>query len=490
MDRRELSLRRREVVDSQKFYYFDNIGYYPHEYQLAFHLSRARNRSSCAGRRGGKSASSGHEASAYMAAGPYSICLVGPTYEDTDKEFTYIVNDIRHEDFPHYIERMVHNTDAGNLYARVSNGARVIGKSTVNVQKYPIIGDEYDLIILCEGAKIKGLGGEGGLWETQLKGNLATRRGDLIIPTTPSGRDDWLFPRFKLGLSGDDPDWFSIQWPSWANPTFLEDPLDLMRTMSWRAFCEQYLGDFVSWAGSIWLADCGFDPKVHVIQSFPIPWWWNRVEVIDPGFADYFFWIAAVMSPDGTIYVIDEFKEKRTRYRDLAARIVEHRERAYYGREQPGHIPVYVDPEDPRCRLEIMAAAAELDPPAKIVCVQADNNVWSGFQAAAANLMSGREFIFDTCPMVINALENHEWSENYSARGNRVEKRDEWKHASDVMRYLQLSKLRPSVEPTFKKMPAALTGNDLLYNTPFLSAGLPFGSSFEQFEKYHAGVLN
>ena len=487
MDRRELSLRRREVVDSTKYYYFDNIGYYPHDYQLAFHLSRARNRSECAGRRGGKSASAGHEASAYMQAGPYSVCLVGPTYDDTDKEFTYIVNDVRHDSFPHYIERMVHNVDAGNLYIRCSNGSRVIGKSTVNVEKYPIIGDEYDLLILCEGAKIKGLGGDGGLWETQLKGNLATRRGDVIIPTTPAGRDDFVHPRFLLGLSGDDPDYFSIQFPSWANPTFLEDPVELMKTMSWRAFCEQYMGDFVSWAGSIWLEDCGFDPKVHVIRAFPIPRWWNRVEVIDPGFADYFFWIAAVMDPHGTLYVVDEFKSRRTRYADLAATIIEHRQRMY-GDDEPSHIPVYVDPEDPRCRLEIMKAASELPVPAKISCVRADNNVWSGFQAAAARFMSGGEYIFDTCPMVVNALENHEWSDNYNARGNRVEKNDEWKHASDVMRYLQLSKLRSSVEPAESQMPAYLTGRSLLQDLP--ASQSIFGASFDDFVRYHASSMN
>lgn len=478
LSRRELSERRREIVDSQKWYWFESIGWHPHRYQVAAHRSLARERYTTAGRRGGKSEWAGHEASAYMVSGPYDICLVGPTYDDVSNEFSVIVRDLRHDACPHEIDRLVENSSAGNLLIRLSNGSSCIGKSAANVLKSPIIGKEYDLMILCEGAQIRNMGGDHGLWETQLRGNLMSRLGDLIVPTTPIGQDGWLYPRFLDGLSGKNPRRWSLQWPAWANPSYLEDPIELRREMSWRAFQEQVLGLFVSWGGSIWVEDCGFDVNRHIVDVFDVPNWWNRHEVIDPGFSGDFAWIAVVVDPSGVRYIVDEFSRKRTRYRDLASEILNRRDIMYSG-SIPDNIPVYIDPEDPRACLEIAEAAGELG--GEILTLPADNNVMSGFERGSQRFRSDRLFIFRSCSGVIDALLYHEWG-GVTARGKQ-EKRDEWKHYSDIVRYSQLAPLHPSIRPepvgsgswTFRDLYSGVSGG--------IASG--FGMPFSQWRMMH-----
>lgn len=486
LSRADLSLNRRQVVDSQKWYWFDQIGWYPHRYQILAHQCVARNRYTCAGRRGGKTAWAAKEAGAYMIAGPYAVQLVGPTYDDTYKEFRDIRDDMRHPANPHTIIRLLDNKQSGDLYITLSNGAILEGRSAREPKKSPIIGDEFDLMILCEGAKIKGLGGDGGLWETQLVGNLDSRLGDLIIPTTPAGKDNFLYPRFMAGLSRENEDDWSLQWPSYANPAYLEDPVEKRKRMSARSFREQVLGEFVSWSGAIWLEDCGFEPEKHVIAPFRIPTWWNRTEVIDPGFSGWFAWIAAVKDDEGRIFGVQEFRAKRERYKDLAHAIIQQRKFMYGDeyKEVGNRTRVLVDPEDPRCIAAISAEAREAGE--SIRCMKADNSVFQGFEAASTYFMTDSCFLFSTMQNSIDALSNHEWDESLDSNGNHREKRDEWKHFSDVWRYLLLKPSRSSTRPNKPVNPNTWTYKDL-YDSLKPQTHL-FGSDFDTFKRYHEGV--
>ena len=483
MTRMDLSLKRREIVDSQKWYWFDRIGWGPHRHQILMHQSLARERWEISGRRGGKSESIGHEASAYMVSGPFNVLLLGPTYDDTYKEFRVVMRDVLHEANPHRGSgmRVLDNKQAGSLYIKLPNGAFLEGKSAGQPTRSPIIGEEYDLMVLCEAAKIAGLGGEGGLWETQLQGNLTSRLGDLLGGTTPAGKDDFLYPRVLKGLSGTDPDIWAHQFPAFANPNYPEDVNKQRKNMSERAFREQVLGEFVSWSGAIWLEDCGFAPETHTFAPFRVPAYWNRVEVIDPGFSDYFAWIAAVKDEDDNLYGVDEFRTKKTRYKDLARMIIQHRI-AMYGddyKEVGNRTRVYVDPEDPRCRAEISAEAREMDE--VIRCFPADNNVFAGFEAGSVRFRTNTAFLFNTLFNSIDALSNHEWQEGLDTKGRHREKRDEYKHFSDLWRYLMLAHIRPSKKPERVANPNTWTYRDL-YNSLQPSAGL-FGSSFGKFKQ-------
>ena len=447
LSRAELSLRRREIVDKQKWAWFRQINWNPHRYQIRMHLSTARNRYSVAGRRGGKTAWASKEASAYMVAGPYRVWLCGPDYDAVYMEFRNILEDLQNPANPHRITKLSNNPQGGDLIIRLSNGSEVVGKSLNQTTKSPKVGEEVDLIILCEGSNIRKLGGEGGIWEVQLEGNLTSRLGDMIMPTTASGKDNFLYPRVTNALMGRDPNEFALQWPSWANPAWLENPAELIKKMSKRAFKEQYGGEFVSWRGAIWVEDCGFNSAKHVIVPFSVPVWWTRIEVIDPGFSDYFAWIAGVTDSDGTFFGVDEFRAKRTRYKDLVSRIISHRI-AMYGddyKEVGKRTLVYVDPEDPRCRTEIMTAAKEVGEDIK--CVAADNSVFPGFEAGAGLFMADGCFLFNTLINSVDALMYHEWSGRVDSKGRRMQLRDEYIHFSDLWRYAALKIPRASTKP-------------------------------------------
>lgn len=487
LTREQLSLNRRTIVDQQKWYWFDQIGWHPHRGQMPMHLSKARYRLSCAGRQGGKTAWAAMEASAYMIAGPFKVWFGGPSYELVMREWETFTKALQSPANPHEILALNSNPRSGHIYIALSNGATAHGKSLDVAAKNPAIGDAIDLLVGCEFAQQKYVGGDQGLWNQQIAGDLMTRLGDVILPTTPKGKDKWLYPMFKIGLAGTDPDIFAHQWPSWENPAWLEDPFKLRKTMSKRAFDEQVRGLFVSWAGAIWLKDCLFDPDKHIIDvMYDIPNWYHRIEIIDPGYSDYLFWIAAVVDNHGVIYIVDEFRAKKMMWADLVNVIYEKRIKMYGEGNVPSHIPVLVDPENPRARADLADAATKHNPPFTMQCIKAVNDVWAGFSAGMSNFGADREFVTKNCIHVIDSLENHEWSSRVNSKGMRVEERDEQKHGSDVVRYLQMFPVHPSIEPIIETIKAGI-GYDDLIGEP--EAIMRAGMDFNQWKRMYGGQV-
>lgn len=480
IDKQSLSLQRRAAVASIRYSWFQTIGYQPHRYQIMFHNSwysdtyqrivdenlsyqealrlslPARHRTSVAGRRGGKSESAGHEGSAYMVAGPYKVMIGCPSYDLGYKEFDVILRDLSHSDSYVKIVDLGDNVAGGNLSIKTDIGSECKVVSFDKPKKSGH-GEEYDLIILSETGLMDNIGGETGVWNKTLLGTMASRMADTIAPTTPQGRDDWLFPRFIKGCPPDsewrkmydvsereipyDPDFFSLCWPSYANIYgFNEDIQQLKRDLPLRIFQEQFLGWFVKWSGAIWINDFCFNPDRHIVDSFDIPAWWNRIEIIDPGFSGLFAWIAAVVSPNGELFIVDEYSAQRTLYDKHIQDILERR-KAFYGVDYDStrFIPVYIDPEDPRIIAEFNAKG--------LTCIQADNNVLSGFQQGAFRFSQDTLHIFSKCKQVADSLRYHEWAKQSGDSAKRKEANDKWKHFSDDVRYLCNSPIWSSEEP-------------------------------------------
>jgi hypothetical protein len=482
-NRKYLSLHRREIVDAQKWYWFDQIDWYPHRGQMAAHQAVARDRYTTSGRRGGKTAWVSKEASAYAVAGPFRIWFAGPNYDLVMMEWNNFIKSLEHPANPHRFIHKFSSPLGGNIYMDMSNGASAKGVSLAQPEKNPKVGEEVDLLVLCEGARINGLGGEGGIWEDQLAGNLDSRLGDMVCPTTPKGKDNWLCPRFELAAAGKDPDGWALRWPAWENVEgFLESPIRKWHKLSRRAFMQEVLGMFVSWAGAIWIEDCGFDPDIHVIPRMAdVPNWWNRVEIIDTGWSDYAVWIAAVMDEGGVLHIVDEYKCKFTMYRDFAAEIIRRR-KIMYPEGIPQHIPVYVDPEEPRAREEMLIQSRLVDPQNLITCLPANNDVMAGFEAGATRLKTGLMKVTKNCEYIIDSLTNHEWSENVKSNGDKVQKRDAGIHGSDVARYLQLAPLRASKRPQVIT-PGQFGMADLLKLDDRASL---LGMTLEEWRRHHA----
>lgn len=448
---------RRDAITSLKWWWFDYIGYKPHTAQIDAHLSEARFRMWIAGTRGGKSRAAGEEAVVYLLAGATRIWILGQTYALTEKEYRYIYERMTSPevialfggDVP--LDKAVYNPDQGNMQLRTIWGAEV---QCLSLDKggATALGEECDLIILSEAAQIKN---PGVIWERYLRGRLASRQGDLLVPTTPAGKtskhDDagWLFEMYEKGYDPSEPDYYTREWPSWENPTFMEDPYEIRRTMDPRIFAEQYEGKFMVFSGAV----LNLEEDVHVIPPFDIPYHWRAYEAIDPGFSGQFVWLRSVVSPSGTIYITDEYSDSQQVYAERVKEIKRHRAEAYgihptlwdvFVKKNHHVTRTYVDSEDPQAMAEL---ALQYDLPNEPTTKDAKNVLVSVNRVNERLKWSSRHqpqlFITSNCVNTIEACGFHSWGDKTS---NDVRKpaNDKWKHWVDCIRYICGGTIIPS----------------------------------------------
>ncbi|MDQ1271458.1 MAG: hypothetical protein QG591_88 [Planctomycetota bacterium] len=440
-------------IEMIKWGWFRANEYSPSEPQMALHLSPARYRMAIAGTRGGKSRFAGEEATCYLFAGATRIWIVGQTYALCEKEFRYIYERMTSPQAAALfggespLESATYNEKGGDMHIRTKWGAEV---KCISLDKAELaaLGEEIDLLILSESAQIKK---PKYVYERYLRGRLASRQGDLIIPTTPAGKiprhdpDGWLYTMYDKGMSGEDPEYFARQWASWENPEFKEDPYKLRQEMNPKIFSEQYEGNFVVFSGAIYE---DFNVQVHVVPPFKTPIQWRRYESIDPGFSGKWFWLAGVMGYNDSFYVTNEYSATKTRYEDHVAAMLNKREEEYgmvpgtWNRSKPKDFMVttYIDPEDPQCALELAGYG--------VGTIPANNDVHVGIDRVSRRLKYSssnppRLYISADCKEIIEALQFHSWGEKENVE-IRKPNNDRWKHACDCLRYICMGSLMPS----------------------------------------------
>ncbi len=449
---------RRANIAAIKWWWFEYIGYEPHTAQLDGHMYEARFRMCIAGTRGGKSRMAGEEAVVYLLAGATRVWILGQNYALTEKEFRYIYERMTSPEMREFLGGEyplvtdVYNLDQGNMHIKTKWGAEV---QCLSLDKggAAALGEECDLIILSESAIIKN---PKMVWERYLRGRLASRMGDLLIPTTPGGKtnkhdeEGWLFDMYMKGYDPDEPDYFTREWPSWENPDgFKEDPYELRRTMDPKIFSEQYEGKFMIFSGTV----LNFDENVHVIQPFDIPTHWRAYEAIDPGWSGRFVWLRSVVSPTNTIYITDEYDDSEQLFGLRASEIKRHRAEAYnihpslwdvFVRKNQHVTRTYVDSEDPQAMAELELKYGLPNEPttkdAKNVLVSV-NRV--NERLKYSDRYPPKLYITANCVNTIEACNYHSWGDK---QGNSVRKpaNDKWKHWVDCMRYINGGTIIPS----------------------------------------------
>lgn len=456
---------RRTNIESIRWWLFDKFDYEPNSAQSDVHHSKARFRIPIAGTRGGKSRLAGEEAVVYLFAGATRVWIVGQNYGLTEKEFRYVdermtsqeVYDIMGGSSP--IEKRVYNESQGNMEIRTKWGSWI---KCVSLERYGgALGEEVDLIIMSEAAQIRR---PKIIYERELRGRLASRIGDVIIPTTPAGRtnrwdsDGWLFSMYAKGLDPEEPNYYTREWPSWENPYFKEDVDELRRELDPKVFAEQYEGKFMVFSGAVYGE---FDKRVHVVQPFVPPKHWYRYEAIDPGFSGRFVWLSCAMSEAGNLYIMDEYSDQQTRYEERAQAIMDRRCEQYniphgmwdtFQQKHNIRTLLYIDPEDPQCREELRALG--------LPGLGANNNIPVGVDRVARRLRSGpgyrpRLYVTANCTETIEAFEFHSWGDRggLSASGEvdmRKPANDKWKHWMDCVRYVCAGNLVTSPPPPEK----------------------------------------
>ena len=227
-----------------KFAFFSDLGYTPHEGQLPVHLSRAQRRVLACGVRWGKTRAAAWEtlAASMQPRKESRGWIVAPTYDLGQKVFREVI-EISTTRLKH---RIVELKESERMLV-LSNLAG--GRSEIRVRSADsptsLLGEALDWVVIDEAAQLKS-----SVWQSYVSQRLVDRRGWALIISTPRGRG-WFYDAYQLG-QGRDPDYESWNAPSWQNPTLDAALIEAERArLPERVFAQEYAGAFVEGFGAV-----------------------------------------------------------------------------------------------------------------------------------------------------------------------------------------------------------------------------------------------
>lgn len=287
------------------------------------------------GSRGGKSVSAAVIALGQLMIPNAKIALIGANYEHCSKEFDYIWRGF-FKLFPRsacteaqFITRSPHFS----MRLKTIWGSSVQVFSTISKEGAQILGNEFDMAILCEAAQVpdevfntkveRALLGRAKQRTGQ---NYLRRTGRAILLTTPKGQGGASYDIYNRALArtkgnlqklrlANGAEWFESLYFCQANvrelnPTYPVEAFEhARRTLPKHSFEEQFLGRAIIRSGLVYSS---FKEETHVLPAEKLP----PVDVmrrstfgvgVDTG--TNFAAILAVITPENKAYVIGEVFE-------------------------------------------------------------------------------------------------------------------------------------------------------------------------------------
>lgn len=305
---------------------FRELKYTPHQGQRKIHRSTARHRVNDAGRRFGKSMMGGHELTllamqayhqqAYLkdVGQQKRIWVVGPNYDDAEREFRVLWNDVKRLELP--------KDHPGSYYTAGQAGAHTLSlwENTFIVEcrsaDHPdsLDGEGLDFIILAEAAKMKR-----SVWTKYLRPSLADKRGGTLWNSTPEGKN-YFYDAWQRGQDPKQTAWASWKHPSWVNdiifPGGRNDPeiLAMEEEMSAIKFQQEAGAEFSEYVGRVFgdwdeelhVQNISYDPKLPLYGA------------VDYGYTNPNVWLALQVDEWDNVYVIGEYYESGKDATDFA----------------------------------------------------------------------------------------------------------------------------------------------------------------------------
>jgi len=394
------------------------------------------------GSRAGKSLAAAAEAMIFILyCSPGRTFLVGPTYGLCEKEFRYI--NLFYLSLGFQMVRRNYDVKSGALMFETPWGHVVEAKTCDN--KDSLLGDEYDQILLCEGARIAS-----GVWDRFLSVRTEMREAKVIYNTTAAGRN-WGYQEFILpGRPGAkyDSDHFSIEVSLEDCPHFPQAALKKKREkMPPNVYAEQVLGQAVSYSGLVfpefrqksWRSRGHLESWSDVHERVGDEWKrWMCYEAIDPGIGAPTGALWCLVEPRDRLppmlHFVQEMYERGMAAPVAAGAVLARREAL--GLEYPVE-GTCGDPSafrrDPSSGLSV----AELYQDAGLVMFGADNDVDAGILAIKTAFHQDRIRIMDHLAETIRELETYEykkydpenWTETAKPVGGKF-------HLMDCTRYM------------------------------------------------------
>ncbi len=297
-----------------KYEVFEGVGYRPHKNQLKIHGSPNRHRCASCGRRFGKSKAGGMELvplalEAYFCEDPMYYWLVGPNYDDDEKEWRVFWDACKKLELPLDKPGTYNDGPGGNMRMSLWGGKFIVEAKSA---QYPdsLDGEGLNGVILVEAAKLKPK-----IWHKYIRPALADKRGWSLLTSTPEGKN-WFYEMWQRGQNPEFADWASWRMPSWFNPIIFPggrtDPevIDMAQDMSKEKFNQEIGADFTEFVGRVFK---DFDEEIHVggyAYNPDLPLY----AACDYGWSNPFVWLLIQIDVWDNVYVVAEY---RARHKDI-----------------------------------------------------------------------------------------------------------------------------------------------------------------------------
>lgn len=289
--------------------YFNSIGYTPHSGQEDIHFTPVRFKVVPCGRRWGKTVFGAHEAEpnifvpCRMTGKPQIGWIVGPQYDDAEKEFRIAYDTLRKAGVEKDAIKFINNRDSGSMHIKTAWGAEIIAKSAQKPET--LVGEGLNWILMVEAGRHKRR-----TWGQYLRPALSDRRGWAAFTGVPEGKSEnsLLYALSQRGESDRFPTWRTWKRPSWTNnivfPGGRQDGeiLEAEADLTSDEFARQYGAEFTDKSGVVMQE---YDDDIHLGDYNYNPEW-PLYMAVDYGFTNPFVVLWIQVGPLGQIRVIKE----------------------------------------------------------------------------------------------------------------------------------------------------------------------------------------
>lgn len=430
-------LRTRKKYDTLSRY---NSGEKIHDKQMAFHKCLKRNRWVFGGNRSGKTECGAVEA-VWMARG------IHPYRQNRENVFGWVVSvsyevqrdvaqaKILHYLQPEWIEDIVMISGAKSspsigvidtiVVRNVFGGLSKIGFKSAEAGREKFQGASLDFVWFDEEPPFD-------IYE-ECKMRVLDKKGDLFGTMTPLKGLTWVYDEIYLNKYGNKEIYY-IQM-EWADNPFLdpEEVALLTSGMSEESLSSRRYGRFQGQGGLVYPE---FDPEIHVIEPFDVPFEWQDNICIDPGLKNPLSAHFYCVDYDGNIYVVAEHYQADKDIDYHAKKIMEIADGLDWRRNNNGMLEALIDSAATQKTLSASKSVVELFYERNILAnPRVNKELFSGINQVKSYFASrpARIFIFCNCVNFIREIKAYRWGDK-----ELPIKRDD--HAMDELRYYIMSK--------------------------------------------------
>lgn len=433
-------LRTRAEDDNLSRY---NVGDKVHKKQLEFHKSPKRNRWVFGGNRSGKTECGAVE-TVWLARGnhPYrqnrpnvSGWVVSVTYEvQRDVAQSKVLKYLRRE----WIENVIMRSGAKGspdtgvidtiIIRNVFGGLSKIGFKSADQGREKFQGAGLDFVWFDEEPPYD-------IYE-ECKMRVLDRKGDLFGTMTPLKGLTWVYDEIYLNRRNDEEATYIKM--EWADNPFLDakEVAAVSECMSEESLAIRRYGTFRESEGPVYPE---FDPQIHVIEPFEVPFEWQDAISIDPGLRNPLSAHFYCCDGDGNVYVV---AEHYARNRDIdyhSEEIKRIADEIGWRRNSFGNLSALIDSSAGQVTLASSKSVAELFSERGIdVNCKVRRELFSGISKVRSYFAARppKIFIFKNCVNMIKEIKSYRWGNDDCP----IKRED---HAMDELRYYIMSKSRP-----------------------------------------------